>query len=44
LYRTKATIHRSAPILGQDNQQVLEKILNYNETKITELASSGALG
>ena len=44
LSRTPATTRRSAPTLGQDNQQVLEKILNYDETKITELVSSGALG
>jgi crotonobetainyl-CoA:carnitine CoA-transferase CaiB-like acyl-CoA transferase len=44
LSRTPATVRRSAPTLGQDNQLVLEKILNYDETKITELASSGALG
>ena len=44
LSRTPASVRRSAPTLGQDNQHVLEKILNYNETKITELVSSGALG
>ena len=44
LSRTPATVRRSAPILGQDNQHVLEKILGYNETQITELVSSGALG
>ncbi len=44
LSRTPATVYRAAPILGQDNQHVLEKILNYDETKISELASSGALG
>jgi crotonobetainyl-CoA:carnitine CoA-transferase CaiB-like acyl-CoA transferase len=44
LSRTPAKVRRAAPTLGQDNQHVLEKILNYNETKITELVSSGALG
>ena len=44
LSRTPASTRRAAPTLGQDNQQVLEKILGYNETKITELVSSGALG
>ncbi|HYR78901.1 MAG TPA: CoA transferase, partial [Candidatus Dormibacteraeota bacterium] len=44
LSRTPASVRRAAPILGQDNQHVLEKILNYNETQITELVSSGALG
>jgi benzylsuccinate CoA-transferase BbsF subunit len=44
LSRTPASVRRAAPILGQDNQHVLEKILNYDETKISELATSGALG
>jgi benzylsuccinate CoA-transferase BbsF subunit len=44
LSRTPASVRRSAPTLGQDNQQVLEKILGYNENKISELATSGALG
>ena len=44
LSRTPASTRRAAPTLGQHNQQVLEKILNYDETKITELVSSGALG
>ena len=35
---------RAAPLLGQDNQYVLAEILGYNEDKITELVSSGALG
>jgi crotonobetainyl-CoA:carnitine CoA-transferase CaiB-like acyl-CoA transferase len=33
-----------APSLGQDNQHVLETILGYDETQITELVASGALG
>ena len=41
---TPAKVRRPAPTLGQDNQYVLEKILNYDETQITELVSSGALG
>ena len=44
LSRTPATVRRAAPSLGQDNQHVLETILGYNETQITELAASGALG
>ncbi|MGC1190980.1 MAG: CoA transferase [Candidatus Binatus sp.] len=44
LSRTPATVLRAAPSLGQDNQHVLETILGYDETQITELAASGALG
>lgn len=44
LSRTPATVRRAAPSLGQDNQHVLETILGYDETQITELAASGALG
>lgn len=44
LSRTPATVNRAAPLLGQDNQYVLAEILGYNEDKITELVSSGALG
>ena len=42
--RTPATVNRAAPVLGQDNQHVLAEILGYNEDKITELVSWGALG
>ena len=44
LSRTPATVRRAAPSLGQDNQHVLETILGYDETQITELVASGALG
>ena len=44
LSRTPAAVRRAAPSLGQDNQHVLETILGYDETQITELAASGALG
>jgi len=44
LSRTPASVRRAAPTLGQDNQHVLEKILGYDETRISELATSGALG
>jgi crotonobetainyl-CoA:carnitine CoA-transferase CaiB-like acyl-CoA transferase len=44
LSRTPAAVHRVAPCLGQDNQYVLETILGYDETRISELAGSGALG
>jgi crotonobetainyl-CoA:carnitine CoA-transferase CaiB-like acyl-CoA transferase len=44
LSRTPAAVRRAAPSLGQDNQHVLEIILSYDETKISELVTSGALG
>ncbi len=44
LSRTPATVRRAAPSLGQDNQHVLESILGYDETKISELVTFGALG
>jgi crotonobetainyl-CoA:carnitine CoA-transferase CaiB-like acyl-CoA transferase len=44
LSRTPAAVRRAAPTLGQDNQHVLESILGYDETRITELVASGALG
>jgi crotonobetainyl-CoA:carnitine CoA-transferase CaiB-like acyl-CoA transferase len=44
LSRTPACVRRAAPALGQDNQHVLEHILGYDETRISELAASGALG
>jgi crotonobetainyl-CoA:carnitine CoA-transferase CaiB-like acyl-CoA transferase len=44
LSRTPAVVRRAAPALGQDNQHVLESILGYSETRISELVSSGALG
>ncbi|HLX04172.1 MAG TPA: CoA transferase, partial [Candidatus Binatus sp.] len=44
LSRTPAAVRRAAPSLGQDNQHVLESILGYNETQISELVASGALG
>jgi crotonobetainyl-CoA:carnitine CoA-transferase CaiB-like acyl-CoA transferase len=44
LLRTSARVERGAPTLGQHNQYVLEKILGYDENRITELAAEGALG
>jgi crotonobetainyl-CoA:carnitine CoA-transferase CaiB-like acyl-CoA transferase len=44
LSRTPAAVRRAAPSLGQDNQHVLESILGYDETQISELVASGALG
>jgi crotonobetainyl-CoA:carnitine CoA-transferase CaiB-like acyl-CoA transferase len=44
LSRTPAAVRRAAPSLGQDNQLVLETILGYDESRISELVASGALG
>jgi len=44
LSRTPAKVRRAAPSLGQDNQHVLESILGYDETQISELVASGAIG
>ena len=44
LSRTPGVVNRAAPSLGQDNQHVLENILGYDETRISELAALGALG
>ena len=44
LSRTPAAVRRAAPSVGQDNQHVLENILGYDETRISDLAASGALG
>ena len=43
LSRTPAQTPRQAPSVGRDNQYVLESILGYDEARITELVSSGAL-
>jgi crotonobetainyl-CoA:carnitine CoA-transferase CaiB-like acyl-CoA transferase len=44
LSRTPAAVRRAAPSLGQDNQYVLETILGYDESRISELVALGALG
>ena len=44
LSRTPAAVDRAAPTLGQYNSYVMEKILGYSEARISELATSGALG
>ena len=44
LSRTPGEVIRAAPMLGQDNQYVLEEILGYDEVRIGELTASGALG
>ena len=41
--RTPPAVRHSAPTLGRDNQYVLEKILRYDEEKITQLVVAGAL-
>ena len=41
--RTPAAIRGATPTLGRDNQYVLEKILGYDEERITELVVAGAL-
>jgi crotonobetainyl-CoA:carnitine CoA-transferase CaiB-like acyl-CoA transferase len=43
LSRTPAQIPRQAPAVGRDNQYVLQSILGYDEARITELITSGAL-
>jgi benzylsuccinate CoA-transferase BbsF subunit len=44
LSRTPARVERAAPMLGEHNQYVLQHILGYNEDRIAELVSGGALG
>ena len=41
--RTPAQINPTTPTLGRENQNVLEKILGYNEEKITELVIAEVL-
>ncbi len=41
--RTPAQVERAGPTLGQDNFEVLEKVLGYDAERIAELASAGAL-
>ena len=43
LSRTPATSARPAPMLGGDNQYVLESILGYEQDRIDELVAAGAL-
>ena len=43
LSRTPASISRPAPIIGGDNQYVLQSILGYDEARIGELLAAGAL-
>ncbi|MGH8010647.1 MAG: CaiB/BaiF CoA transferase family protein, partial [Candidatus Binatia bacterium] len=44
LSRTPAEVKYTAPTLGRDNHDILEKILGYDEDKISELVVAGALG
>jgi crotonobetainyl-CoA:carnitine CoA-transferase CaiB-like acyl-CoA transferase len=41
---TPGKVRRAAPSLGQDNQYVLEKILGYDQDRISELAVAGLFG
>jgi benzylsuccinate CoA-transferase BbsF subunit len=43
LSRTPATIERSGPTFGRDNQYVLETVLGYSPEHIAELAAAGVL-
>ena len=43
LSRTPASISRPAPIVGGDNQYVLQSILGYDESRIGELLAAGVL-
>jgi crotonobetainyl-CoA:carnitine CoA-transferase CaiB-like acyl-CoA transferase len=42
--RTPAEVRRSAPTLGQDNNEVLQTILGYSEAQITSLVVDGLFG
>ncbi|HEY6417547.1 MAG TPA: CoA transferase [Candidatus Binataceae bacterium] len=44
LSRTPAEVRTAGPTLGQHNQFVFEKILGYNEERISELVAAGVLG
>ena len=44
LSRTPADVNRSGPALGQHSQYVFEKILGYDESRISELVAGGVLG
>ncbi|MGI9430754.1 MAG: CaiB/BaiF CoA transferase family protein [Myxococcota bacterium] len=43
LSRTPAEVRRGIPTLGRDNQEVLERLLGYDEDRIAELAIAGAI-
>jgi benzylsuccinate CoA-transferase BbsF subunit len=43
LSRPPAVSTRPAPTIGGDNQHILNEILGYDEKRITELATAGAL-
>jgi len=43
LSRTPASISRPAPVIGGDNQYVLQSILGYDETRIGELLAADVL-
>ncbi len=43
LSRTPARVERSGPTLGRDNEHVLKEILGYDEERIVDLITAGAL-
>jgi crotonobetainyl-CoA:carnitine CoA-transferase CaiB-like acyl-CoA transferase len=43
LSRTPARVPRPAPTVGGDNQYVLERILGYDQDRITQLVAAGVL-
>jgi crotonobetainyl-CoA:carnitine CoA-transferase CaiB-like acyl-CoA transferase len=44
LSETPARYPRAAPVYGRDNREVLERILGYDDARITELMKAGAVG
>jgi crotonobetainyl-CoA:carnitine CoA-transferase CaiB-like acyl-CoA transferase len=44
LSRTPGEVRFAAPSVGQHNQRVLEKVLGYDEDRITGLAAAGVFG
>jgi benzylsuccinate CoA-transferase BbsF subunit len=44
LSRTPAQVRSGAPSLGEHNQYVMEKVLGYDDEKITDLVASGVFG
>jgi len=44
LSRTAAQVERPAPMIGEHGQYVLEKILGYDEERISQLVVDGVLG
>ena len=38
------TIVKAAPLLGEDNEEILHDLLNYDDARIKELKESGIIG